>query len=48
MSFTTVSIAALVILAMIGAYLWGYRDGANYCMSQIDSYRESLKRLKKP
>jgi hypothetical protein len=49
MSFiATVGLAAFVILAMFGAYLWGYRDGAHDCMAQIEAYRESLKRLKKP
>ena len=27
--------AALVSVAMIGSYLWGYRDGVRYCVKQM-------------
>ena len=29
------AIAALVSVAMIGSYLWGYRDGVRYCAKQL-------------
>jgi hypothetical protein len=45
------AVAALVSVAMIGSYLWGYRDGVKYCVRQMqplgDMAREMAEMLKK-
>ena len=37
--------AALVSVAMIGAYLWGYRDGVKYCARQMQPLAEQAKKM---
>jgi hypothetical protein len=45
MTLSTIIIAALVSVAMIGSYLWGYRDGVKYCARQMEPLAEMAKNM---
>jgi hypothetical protein len=45
MTLSGIIIAALVSVAMIGSYLWGYRDGVKYCARQMKPLAEQAKQI---
>jgi len=38
-------LAVIIIVAMIGSYLWGYRDGVKYCVRQMRPLGDMAKDL---
>ncbi len=45
MSGDTVIIAGIVCVAMIGSFLWGYREGVRYCVRQMKPLSEMAKQM---
>jgi hypothetical protein len=45
MNWGNLAIAAVVSIAMIASYLWGYRDGVKYCARQMGPLAEEAKKI---
>jgi hypothetical protein len=44
-NWENLAIAALVSVAMIVSYLWGYRDGIKYCVRQMQPLGDMAKQI---
>jgi hypothetical protein len=44
-NWENLAIAALVSVAMIVSYLWGYRDGVKYCARQMEPIARQAREL---
>ena len=46
MTWETVGYSAAIFILAWGFFLWGYREGVKYCVSQLEPFKELLKQIR--